>query len=358
MLYYLRKYNLGGVILSEIVKYHNDLNTLQMTGFTEKEIDIFFSICFKLKNQGNTSVNMSYKEIKELSNYKHRSIAKIHDSVDSTFKKLLGLSIKVEDENTIARFVLFTDYVIDKNNQYISLQVHDKFKYLLNDLMSNYTKFELKEFVSLKSVYSKNTYKILKQYRTTGWYEVHLDQFRYLLDVPESYDTNNFNKRVLKPIMDELPAYFKNFNIEKLKKGRTINKLRFTWDVDSSKKVEVLPNKKIKDEVLQSKIAAVKAAIPEISDGEIEVLLDEADVGIILEKYYSLVRGKNKDNPVGFLLSAIRNDWKNNSHIKNIDGSEETKADKPMSDLEMKLQKRLFDKIAKRDAEKGKENNS
>ena len=127
MLYYLRKYNLGGVILSEIVKYHNDLNTLQMTGFTEKEIDIFFSICFKLKNQGNTSVNMSYKEIKELSNYKHRSIAKMHDSVDSTFKKLLGLSIKVEDENTIARFVLFTDYVIDKNNQYISLQVHDKF---------------------------------------------------------------------------------------------------------------------------------------------------------------------------------------------------------------------------------------
>ena len=329
-----------------------------MTGFTEKEIDIFFSICFKLKNQGNTSVNMSYKEIKELSNYKHRSIAKIHDSVDSTFKNLLGLSIKVEDENTIARFVLFTDYVIDKNNQYISLQVHDKFKYLLNDLMSNYTKFELKEFVSLKSVYSKNTYKILKQYRTTGWYEVHLDQFRYLLDVPESYDTNNFNKRVLKPIMDELPAYFKNFNIEKLKKGRTINKLRFTWDMDSSKKVEVLPNKKIKDEVLQSKIAAVKAAIPEISDGEIEVLLDEADVGVILEKYYSLVRGKNKDNPVGFLLSAIRNDWKNNSHIKDIDGSEETKADKPMSDLEMKLQKRLFDKLAKRDAEKGKENNS
>ncbi|WP_051188655.1 replication initiation protein [Proteocatella sphenisci] len=343
--------------MSEIVKYHNDLNTLQMSGFTEKEIDIFFSICYKLKNKGNNNVNMTYREIKELSNYKHRSISKIHDSIDSTFKKILGLSIKIEDENSIARFVLFTDYVINKDKQYIDLQVHEKFKYLLNDFMSNYTKFELKEFVSLKSIYSKNLYKILKQYKSTGWYEVSLDQFRYLLDVPKTYDTNNFNKRVLRPIMDELPGYFKGLNIEKLKKGRNIDRLRFTWALDSSKKVEVLPNNKVKDQVIQNKVAAVKAAITTLSDSEIEVLLDAADVGIILEKYYTLAIGKNIENLTGFLLSSIKNDWKNSSHVSK-EFKKENKHDKPMDELEAKFQKKLFERISKKQSDQGKENNN
>lgn len=329
---------------NEIVQYHNDLNTLQMSGFTEKEIDIFFSLCYKLKNQGSNKINVSYSEIRELSNFKHRSIDKIHDSIDSTFKKLLGLSIKIENEITITRFVLFTDYIIDKEKKCIDIQVHDKFRYLLNDFMSNYTRFELKELVSLKSIYSKNIYKILKQYRNTGWYEVSFDKLRNLLDVPESYDTNNFNKRVLAPILEELPKYFLNLRVEKIKKGRKIHKLRFMWDLKTVQEIEVMPKEDVIDEAMKNKINAVKAAISFLDDTEILALLDVADVGVILEKYYTLAVGKNIDNLTGFLMAAIKNDWK-----KTPKKAEEKKAVQgEMDELERKLQKRLFDKLSNR----------
>lgn len=97
--------------------------------------------------------------------------------------------------------------------------VNPRFSFLLNDLTSQFTRFELAEFTALKSSYAKETYRRLKQYRQTGVWKVSIEDFRRLLDVPESYQTCDLNKRVLKPIQDELGPLLNLVVHKKFRKG-------------------------------------------------------------------------------------------------------------------------------------------
>lgn len=57
-----------------------------------------------------------------------------------------------------------------------------------------------KEFATLKSVYSKSVFRFLKQYRKTGFWKIDLYDFRKVLNIPESYQSSELDKRVLKPV--------------------------------------------------------------------------------------------------------------------------------------------------------------
>ena len=72
-------------------------------------------------------------------------------------------------------------------------------------------------------------FKLLAQYNTTGIYNISIDDFRKKLDIPRSYRMTHINKSVLTPILTELPSYFKNLKLEKIKKGRNIDRLKFTF---------------------------------------------------------------------------------------------------------------------------------
>ena len=57
-----------------------------------------------------------------------------------------------------------------------------------------------------------------------------MNDFKQKLDIPNSYKMHHIDKFVLKPILTELPSYFKNLKLEKIKKGRNIDRLKFTFD--------------------------------------------------------------------------------------------------------------------------------
>ena len=86
----------------------------------------------------------------------------------------------------------------------------------------------------LKSTYSKNMFRLLKQYKHTGYMKIKVEDFRDRLDIPDSYRMSNINQFVLKPIINELSPIFKNLNINKIKakKGRKIEFLEFTFDAE------------------------------------------------------------------------------------------------------------------------------
>ena len=102
------------------------------------------------------------------------------------------------------QFTLFSGFETDWKTAKLLVAVNPRFSFLLNDLTSQFTRFELAEFTALKSSYAKETYRRLKQYRQTGVWKVSLEEFRRLLDVPKSYRTCDLNERVLKPIQAEL----------------------------------------------------------------------------------------------------------------------------------------------------------
>ena len=220
----------------ETVVYKNDLNLVPLRKFTSTEINLFFAMCNKLKEKETNTLHLSFDELKELSNYspKTRNINRFVKDLDDVYKKMLELTIRYEDDEVIERFILFNHYRIHKKDQYLEISTSPNLKHILNSITSNFTKFELKEMTNLKSTYSKNMFRILKQYKHTGYMKIKIDDFRERLDIPKSYRMTDINKNVLKPIVTELNAIFNNLHINKIKakKGRKIEWLEFIFDAE------------------------------------------------------------------------------------------------------------------------------
>lgn len=80
-------------------------------------------------------------------------------------------------------------------------------------------------------------YRLLKQWRTKGNREFTLEEFNFLLDIPRSYKSGSVDQKVLKPILEELPQYFKGFKLKKIKANTRGNKLlgyKFTWQAEQT----------------------------------------------------------------------------------------------------------------------------
>ena len=229
--------------MNDIVKYHNDMNKVNLASFSTKELDLFFSICFKLKEVGTDEIKISFNDIKFLIGEENNP-KRVKFHIDNLNKKLAQLNYQFEiSPNVFERFVLFTNFTSNYNNNSLTIKVNSKFGYLLNNLIGNFTKFDLIEFVNLKSSYSKNMFKFLKQWESIKIKEFKIDEFRELLNIPKGFTMSKIDERILKPIMDELPQYFLNLKLEKIKTGKKITSLKFSW----SKKSEKIENKKTKD---------------------------------------------------------------------------------------------------------------
>ncbi len=242
--------------MSDLVRYHNDFNNIILKNFTDRELDLLMAICFKLKNQNTNELTLEFKELKDLMKYEDRNLNKFINIVDNTYNKLLNARFRYEDDTQIDNILFFTRYKVSKLNQNVLIKVNEDFKYLLNELTSNYTKFELEQFTSLKSNYGKLIFKLLKQFDSTGKREFKIEDFRRLLDIPESYRISEINSRVLRDsTIAELEKAFKNLKIEKSKKHneRNVSKIIFTWD-----KIETKENYKYNKKLEKNPITSIK----------------------------------------------------------------------------------------------------
>lgn len=223
----------GSDLMTKLVtKFHNDLNGLSFGSFNPVELDLFFTIISNIKNQGIVEVTYDFNKLRSLSDYKHRGRERFLKDLERTYKKMLNIIWTIRDNGVTDYFVLFTRFTIDENAQTVTIKVNEEYQYILNDLTASFTRFELKEFTQLKSVYSKTLYRVLKQFRMTGFYKVNINKFRDLLDVPESYTISDIDSRVLNQSMKELKDYFNNLKVTKIRgktRGRPITHLEFKF---------------------------------------------------------------------------------------------------------------------------------
>lgn len=217
-----------------LVVYKDELNTIPLRNFNSKEMDLFFSICSKMRNKNLNTITFDFENLKKLSNYKMTATNHFISDLESIYSKLIQLDFRLETDEKIIKFVLFTEYEIDKIKQTISIEINEKFKFILNDIFGGFTKFELEEFTTLNSSYSKTAYRLLKQFRSTGYYIVQIDEFKRLLDIPSSYKMSDITKNILDRIDNECSEYFENLKITKLRgKGnrkRFIDYIEFKFD--------------------------------------------------------------------------------------------------------------------------------
>lgn len=212
-----------------MLKYHNDMNLIAFKDFSQRELNIFFSLCLLMKEKGTGEITLSYDEIKNVIPDRFESNTKFEEILESVYDKLLQLRLESRDKNKIEKFILFTSYKIHVNEKAVTINTNSDYSYILNNLSKNFTLFELQEFNELSSTYSKHMFRLLKQYRSTGFFRINVEEFRRLLDVPKSYTMKKIGVKVLGPIEKELVSYFKDFKIKKIKEGRSITNLEFTF---------------------------------------------------------------------------------------------------------------------------------
>lgn len=219
---------------TEIVVYKNELNTIPLRNFNAVEMDLLMALMSQMRDKDVTEVSFDFSTLKELSRYnKETALDSFVGDLKSTYSKLISLNVDFETKSKYVSFVLFTKYEVDKDNQTVKVKVNTEFKDLINKMTGNFTKFELQQFTELRSSYSKTAYRLLKQYRTTGTARFSLDEFRKLLDIPDSYKISDIDKRVLQPIQNELEPIFKGLKITKHKRSRRVVGLEFTFATEA-----------------------------------------------------------------------------------------------------------------------------
>lgn len=217
---------------NETVIYENELNLIPLKDFNSVEIDLFFTICNKLKEKETEELELPFDDLKRLSNYNQTQLKRFTNDLKHVYDKVLKLTYTEYSGLSFETFVLFTGYKVDVNTQTLTISINPKLKYILNNITGNFTKFELQELVNIKSTYAKNMFRILKQYKHTGYFKIKTEDFRERLDVPKSYRMSDINKTVFTPIINELLPLFPNLRINKIKakKGRKIEWIEFTFE--------------------------------------------------------------------------------------------------------------------------------
>ncbi|MCF0163592.1 MAG: replication initiation protein [Fusobacterium necrophorum] len=227
--------------MNEIVKYHNDLsNQITIKTLNANELNFFMAICSKMKNQETNEVIFDFSQLKELVKWTSNDNKDFVKSLANTNKKLIALNFQFEDERQLVQFVLFPTFRIDKDNKTLTVKVNEEFKFLLNNLSSNFTRFELENFTTLQSKYSKYLYKELMKFKSTGYLIMTIEDFRNKLDIPVKYRMSEIDKKVLTPAKEELSKILKKFEINKIKKGRNIDKIEFSFIPIKNEKIETV----------------------------------------------------------------------------------------------------------------------
>ena len=259
--------------MQDIVKFHNDLNKVKLPSLTEQEQNIFFGIISKIKTKGegkigrvtiiSTPKQISYsketikftpQELLEFSteNLTNKALGDLLTTLrEKIFKADFTMLIEKDDEDLIGKVIinLFETFALlypkndtEYNNLLrVEMTIHPYFAYLVNELRADFTRFELAEFIALSGKYTKTLYRLLKQFRQTGWAEWDFKEFKDLLDIPEDYEMCNIDQRILKPAIKELTQErnlfdfgkripFKDLKYTKIKKGgNKVTAIRFEW---------------------------------------------------------------------------------------------------------------------------------
>lgn len=218
--------------MNEIVKYDNYMNSLKFTGFTVTDFNFLMVLCNRMRDKDITEITIPFEELRLKTAYTRTSIQKFRADLERMNEKLMQVTCKLRTETKTIMFVLFPTFEIDMEKQELTVSVNEKFKFILNELIKNFTRFDLSEFVKLNSKYSKTLYRLLKQFKSTGRLEINLDEFRGKMDIPSTYTNRDVMSKVINPILKELQNYFQNLKCTvkyEHKRGKPVSGYIFTF---------------------------------------------------------------------------------------------------------------------------------
>jgi plasmid replication initiation protein len=226
--------------MNEVVKYDPKLNKLEFTGLSKTDLDVFMTILSRAKNTGDKDIIFAYKEIRKLAKLgKHITADELWNALEEMKTRLYNISCDILFVKTNGKRESHSFHVFDRWDNYedekvLVLTIAPSFQFLLNDF-SRFEEFRLEEFVCLKSICSKNLYRILMEFSDVGSFTFRsVPQLKQALAIPN--DTPN---KKIKPVLEKCINEFFNKGLfdgisyelilDKEAQGKPIKAVRFTW---------------------------------------------------------------------------------------------------------------------------------
>lgn len=291
---------------NDIVKYNNDLNKLNMSTLKDKELELFYAICLELKEKGIDVITIDITEFRKEFNIPQVNKKRFNEYLENVQDKFLSLKYTLKTEKRIKKGTFFYDFDADLTTNKMIIRVNPEYSYILNGIVEYYTQFSFTEFQSLKSKYSRILMPKLAQWNSIKKLEIQKEELFTILGVPQSYikDISNFNKKVIKPLKEDLPKVFYNLKIKTIKKSTAnskneINSYLFSW---SNKPIEnIIEVKEVKTLEISKKLKnlldeAIKNPRLEILEkaSTIEYLLKHYEENIIIQGIRQLLNSNIK----------------------------------------------------------------
>lgn len=156
--------------------------------------------------------------------------------------KLFEREWRVKDEIKIQRNRWISSAEYREKEGYVELSFTPATMSNLQALRSEFTKYKLSEVVDFKHMYSWRLFELFADKANAkkfeGWLKISADDLRFSLDVPESYSTGMFHKKVLQTAIDELSVK-RNLviKLEYKKTGRKITQYNFVFCENDQQKL-------------------------------------------------------------------------------------------------------------------------
>lgn len=273
----------------DMVKYHNDLNRLNMATLKEKELELFYAICLKLKEKGIEEITIDISDFKKEFNISNKiDKARFREYIKSVHKKFSELKYTIETEKEIETIIFFKKFKTDLEANKMIITVNKEYSYILNNIVSYYTQFNFREYQSLKSKYSKILMPRLAQWNSVKKIEFLKEDLFEILGVPKSCreKTSNFNNKVLTPIKAELPKVFYNLKVNPIKKSTAKNEIKsylFSWTDRPKKEIKEVEAEEVKTIEISKKL---KVLLDEaIKNPKLELLEKPSIIEYLLKNY-------------------------------------------------------------------------
>lgn len=270
---------------NEIVRHHNDLNTVIMRKWSSEEMNFFFAIIAKARDKGTRLMKFNTDELKELASSSRKY--RWEETMKSVADKVIDLKYYERTEHSYAVMNLFSYFKVDEKERIVEVEVSSKFEYVINKLEAQFTQYELKEFTTIRSTYAKTAYRLLKQWRIVGRKEFAIDEFKLLMDTPDYYQISDVDRLVIKPIKEQLSPYFAGLKVKKIKsnkRGNPVLGYEFTWQKEVTEAYDPHKYDKPKNTPKKpSKKAAKKSNVPKWSKSDYVNELSEEFIEKLIE---------------------------------------------------------------------------
>ena len=193
------------------------------------EQKIILSLSTKIRKEDQEFKKYTFN-LGELSSFLGLNTNADYTYLQEATKSLLSKVLILKKENSLLQTHWFESVEYFEKTGMVSMRFSPDLKPFMLQLKENFTKFQLKYAIQLKSRFSIRTYELLKQYENIGTREFLLTDLKEMLGVSsDDYPLyGNFKAKVLLVAQRNSGQNGYAFDFDEIKVGRGVGRIRFT----------------------------------------------------------------------------------------------------------------------------------